>query len=71
MQKKVIALAIAGLFSGAAFAQSALAPLPPGPTSVTMYGTLDVGVVMDNSGYGNNIARLGFFYFYSDSACQG
>lgn len=53
MQKKVIALAIAGLFSGAAFAQSALAPLPPGPTSVTMYGVLDVGVVMDNSGYGN------------------
>ena len=53
MQKKVIALAIAGLFSGAAFAQSALAPLPPGPTSLTMYGLLDVGVVMDNSGYGN------------------
>ncbi len=53
MQKKVIALAIAGLFSGAAFAQSALAPLPAGPTSVSMYGILDVGVVMDNSGFGN------------------
>ena len=53
MQKKVIALAIAGLFSGAAFAQSALAPLPPGPTSVSMYGILDVSVVMNNSGYGN------------------
>ena len=53
MQKKVIALAIAGLFSGAAFAQSALAPLPTGPTSVSMYGILDVGVVMDNTGYGN------------------
>jgi len=53
MQKKVIALAIAGLFSGAAFAQSALAPVPAGPTSLTMYGILDVGVVMDNTGYGN------------------
>ena len=53
MQKKVIALAIAGLFSGAAFAQSALAPVPAGPTSLAMYGILDVSVVMDKSGFGN------------------
>ncbi|TAK69288.1 MAG: porin [Betaproteobacteria bacterium] len=46
MQKKVIALAIAGLFSGAAFAQSA---------NVTLYGVADVGVVVDNSGYGNKV----------------
>ncbi|MBI5912573.1 MAG: porin [Betaproteobacteria bacterium] len=53
MQKKVIALAIAGLFSGAAFAQSPLAPVPSGPTSVGLYGIIDVGVVMDNAGFGN------------------
>ena len=34
MQKKIIALAVAGLVSGAAFAQS----------NVTVYGIVDVGV---------------------------
>ena len=43
MQKKLIALAVAGLVSGGAFAQ----------TNVTMYGIVDVGVEMGNSGFGS------------------
>jgi len=39
MQKKIIALAVAGLVSGAAFAQS----------NVTIYGVADVGVSWENS----------------------
>ena len=35
MQKKIIALAVAGLLSGAAFAQ----------TNVTVYGTIDMAYV--------------------------
>jgi GBP family porin len=42
MQKKIIALAVAGLVSGAAFAQS----------NVTIYGIADVGLDIANSGYG-------------------
>jgi predicted porin len=64
MQKKIIALAVAGLVSGAAFAQS----------NVTIYGVADVGVVKNkgqslaasangnmNGGLANNgNSRLGF-----------
>ena len=59
MQKKVIALAIAGLVSGAAFAQS----------NVTIYGVADVGMQNYNTGYGSKTtvvsgqnagSRLGF-----------
>jgi predicted porin len=41
MQKKIIALAVAGLVSGAAFAQ----------TNVTLYGRLDVGYIYSKSDY--------------------
>jgi predicted porin len=41
MQKKIIALAVAGLVSGAAFAQ----------TNVTLYGRLDVGYVYSKSDF--------------------
>ncbi|MDR1936650.1 MAG: porin [Candidatus Accumulibacter sp.] len=41
MQKKIIALAVAGLVSGAAFAQS----------NVTLYGRLDLGYVYSKSDY--------------------
>jgi predicted porin len=71
MQKKIIALAVAGLVSGAAFAQS----------NVTVYGLMDIGYLdsntdqkvnagninsgggQSNSGYGNgalSTSRLGF-----------
>lgn len=61
MQKKVIALAVAGLVSGAAFAQS----------NVTIYGVADVGVEVgkyaDNAGISTRVqsgqqsgSRLGF-----------
>jgi predicted porin len=62
MQKKIIALAVAGLVSGAAFAQS----------NVTLYGRIDLGYTYSKSDYkkfqgieaGNGInggqARLGF-----------
>jgi len=42
MQKKLIALAVAGLVSGGAFAQS----------NVTIYGIVDVGIESGNSGFG-------------------
>lgn len=45
MQKKLIALAVAGLVSGGAFAQS----------NVTIYGIVDVGVESGNSGYGSKL----------------
>jgi predicted porin len=41
MQKKIIALAVAGLVSGAAFAQS----------NVTVYGKVDLGVVADGKAF--------------------
>jgi len=47
MQKKLIALAIAGLMSAPAFAQS----------NVTMYGTIDFGYVSLGSGYIRNADR--------------
>lgn len=59
MQKKLIALAVAGLMSGAAFAQS----------NVTIYGVMDVNVNSLNTGYGSKLTvgggglssnRLGF-----------
>ncbi len=59
MQKKLIALAVAGLVSGGAFAQS----------NVTIYGTLDVNVNSQNTGFGSKLSlgsgglaasRLGF-----------
>ena len=59
MQKKFIALAVAGLMSGAAFAQS----------NVTIYGLVDVGAELGNSGFGSKFRiqsgqsagnRLGF-----------
>lgn len=59
MQKKIIALAIAGLASGAAFAQS----------NVTIYGVADVGMAVSNAGNGSQAramsgqsagSRLGF-----------
>lgn len=63
MQKKIIALAVAGLVSGAAFAQS----------NVTVYGVADIGYVYDSSSYtdgtknmnkiysgGQNGSRIGF-----------
>lgn len=43
MQKKLIALAVAGLVSGGAFAQS----------NVSIYGVVDVGIEHGNSGYGS------------------
>jgi len=43
MQKKLIALAIAGLAAAPAFAQS---------TNVTMYGLVDAGMEIGNSGFG-------------------
>ena len=42
MQKKLIALAVAGLLSGGAFAQS----------NVTIYGLVDMGIETGNSGFG-------------------
>ena len=63
MQKKIIALAVAGLVSGAAFAQS----------NVTVYGVADIGYVYDSDSYtanaksksqiyagGQNGSRFGF-----------
>jgi predicted porin len=59
MQKKFIALAVAGLMSGAAFAQS----------NVTIYGLVDVGAELGNGGFGQKFRvqsgqsagnRLGF-----------
>ena len=59
MQKKIIALAVAGLVSGAAFAQS----------NVTIYGVADVGVSVENASNGSQFrvqsgqsagSRLGF-----------
>ena len=59
MQKKLIALAVAGLVSGGAFAQS----------NVTMYGTLDANVNWTDTGFGRkmqvgtgglNASRFGF-----------
>lgn len=43
MQKKLIALAVAGLVSGGAFAQS----------NVTLYGIVDAGIEIGNSGFGS------------------
>ncbi len=60
MQKKIIALAIAGLVAAPAFAQS---------TNVTMYGLVDAGMEIGNSGFGTKSrvqsgqsagSRLGF-----------
>ena len=60
MQKKLIALAVAGLVSGGAYAQA---------SNVTIYGTLDVNVNSLNTGYGSKFSvgngglsasRLGF-----------
>jgi predicted porin len=62
MQKKIIALAVAGLVSGAVFAQSApsgttagAAPRAAAPTqsssSVTLYGRADLGYVYSKSDY--------------------
>ncbi len=60
MQKKLIALAIAGLAAAPAFAQS---------TNVTMYGVVDAGMEIGNSGFGTKTrvqsgqsagSRLGF-----------
>ncbi|MEI7432128.1 MAG: porin, partial [Betaproteobacteria bacterium] len=59
MQKKIIALAVAGLVSGVAFAQS----------NVTVYGIADVGVEVANAGNGTQFrvqsgqsagSRIGF-----------
>ena len=59
MQKKLIALAVAGLVSGGAFAQS----------NVTIYGIVDVGMETGNGGFGSQTriqtgqsagSRLGF-----------
>ncbi|MDR0701801.1 MAG: porin [Azoarcus sp.] len=49
MQKKLIALAIAGLVSAPAFAQS----------SVTIYGTLDYGYTVQNNHVGNYAGSFG------------
>jgi len=51
MQKKLIALAVAGLMSGAAFAQAA-------PSDVTLYGKIDLGYVKD-SGAISGVANTG------------
>jgi len=60
MQKKIIALAVAGLVSGGAFAQA---------SNVTIYGTLDVGLQTMSTGFGSKTSvvaggltasRLGF-----------
>ena len=46
MQKKIIALAVAGLVSGVAFAQ----------TNVTIYGVADVGYTYSQSDRGNGLS---------------
>jgi predicted porin len=52
MQKKIIALAVAGLVSGAAFAQS----------NVTVYGVADIGYVFDRSSYTDGTKSMGKVY---------
>ena len=52
MQKKIIALAVAGLVSGAAFAQS----------NVTVYGVADLGYVYDSDSYTANTKSSGLIY---------
>lgn len=52
MQKKIIALAIAGLVSGAAFAQS----------NVTVYGVADIGYVYNSDNYIANTKSNGILY---------
>ena len=52
MQKKIIALAVAGLVSGAAFAQS----------NVTVYGVADLGYVYDSDSYTSGTKSNGLVY---------
>ena len=56
MQKKIIALAVAGLVSGAAFAQVA-------PNNVTLYGIIDMGYLYQ----GDNVVAHGDNYSGIDS----
>ena len=59
MQKKIIALAVAGLVSGAAFAQVA-------PNNVTLYGIIDMGYLYQ----GSNVAPGGDNYSGIDAGGQ-
>jgi predicted porin len=52
MQKKIIALAVAGLVSGAAFAQS----------NVVIYGVADAGYVYANDSYNDNVKNISKIY---------
>ena len=61
MQKKIIALAIAGLASTAAFAQS----------NVTIYGRMDLGAAYRTGDSGDALADLGGKYEIASGVASG